>query len=278
MAGISSYDCYNQKCCGTGAYYDTYISCDQALNSCSTNYNGYPECDYNGYGGSGVYCNGFNYYCSYYAVDGEAYCSYYGDDNYFFIYPIIGCSIFVFIIAGCCVICCRRRRRRAAQQTVIIRQTTTPQVRTPVVQNINVIAPPRNYGAVPVQQAGYQGQQSGYPGQQSGYPAQQSGYPGPGHQYGYPAQQSGYLAQQSGYPAQQSGYSGQQSGYPTQQSGYPGQQGGYPAQQSGYTGQQSGYHQEGKFADRPPPYDANAPPAPTPPTNEYATNPNFKAL
>ena len=263
LASVSCYDCYDQKCGGSGQYSDTYISCDQIVNTCTTNYYGYPECEYSSYGGNGVFCSSDNFHCSHYSYNGAAYCSYY--DNYDYVYPIVGCSILVFIITACCVFCCRRRRRRTAQQTVIITQTTTtPQVR-PVIQNINVTAPPRNYGAVPPNQAGYPGQRGGYPGQQSGYPGQQCGYAG---------QQNGYPGQQSGYPGQQSGYPGQQGGYPGQQGGYAGQQGGYPGQQGGYPGQQGGYQHEGKFAEQPPPYDANAPPAP--PTNEYSTNPNFK--
>ena len=171
LVDVSCYDCYDQKCGGSGQYIDTYISCDQSMNTCTTSYYGYPECEYSSSGGNGVWC-GDNFYCSYWSNDGDAYCSYY--DNYDYVYPIVGCSILVFIITGCCVFCCRRRRRRAAQQTVII--TQTPQVR-PVIQNINVTAPPRNYGAVPSKQSGYQGQQGGYPGQQSGYPGVRGIYP-----------------------------------------------------------------------------------------------------
>ena len=254
LGSVSSWDCYDQECWGTGLYDDTWITCDQSYQHCGTSYNGYPQCQI-GYSGNGTWCYG-DYYCSSYSYDGRAYCSSYNNDSYY-IGPGVGSFIFLAIVILCCCRCCRRRRQAALQQqTVVIQQNAPAPVVSPaVIQNINVVAPapPANYGAT-----AYPAQPGGYPSQPGGYPAQPSGYP---------AQQGGYPAQPGGYPAQPSGYPAQQGGYPVQPGGYPAQPGGYPAQPGGYPAQQ----QPGHFAEQPPPYDANAPPK-----NEYSTNPNYQ--
>ena len=177
VVSVNSYDCYNQKCEGTGSYYDTFISCDQSYQYCSTNYYGYPTCE-QGASGEGVWCDDDNFYCSYSSYDGTAWCNTY---DYFIWWPIGGGAVVFFIIVLCCCCICRRRRRRLAmQQTVVVQQTTTPDARPTVVQNINVVGPvsPKNYGATtyPVQPGGYPAQPGGYPAQPGGYPAQPPSY------------------------------------------------------------------------------------------------------
>ena len=189
LGSVSSWDCYDQNCWGSGTYWDTLVTCDQSYQHCDTMYNGWPLCQI-GYSGNGTYCYG-DYYCSYYSYDGRAYCSSYNTNTWFIGYGVGSVTVLVIIILCCCR-CCRRRRQAALRQTVVIQQNAPAPVVSPaVIQNINVVAPPANYGATayPARPGGYPAQPSGYPSQQGGYPAQPSRYPAQQQQPGQFAEQ-----------------------------------------------------------------------------------------
>ena len=52
-----SFNCYDQKCHGTGNHTNDTIYCDNSNNHCNVNATGYPTCIY-GLPGIGINCNG----------------------------------------------------------------------------------------------------------------------------------------------------------------------------------------------------------------------------
>ena len=163
LGSVNSWDCYNQKCWGIGTYNETWINCDQLYQYCETNYNGYPQCQWDVETGNGTNCQGY-FSCSYHS-NGDAYCD--KDDNSYFIACCVGFSIFGIIVLMFIIRNCIRYNRRGGFS------------RLAVVQIIDVVAPPTDYGATayPAQPGGYPAQPGGYPAQPGGYPGQPGGYP-----------------------------------------------------------------------------------------------------
>jgi len=132
ISSVSCWDCYDQKCRGTGDNTFTSIFCDQEFNHCVTDFLGYPECEH-GYSGEGVDCwvdNG-SYTCESYTYyfDGKAYCDYSDDTDdtstrtpIYAIVPSVSGAIFVILLIISVCIRYSRRRRFAVQRRVVVIQ------------------------------------------------------------------------------------------------------------------------------------------------------------